>query len=138
MANFATEEDVRLRFQLNDETQVPPALVEACIAAAHEEIMLRLDPLFGVEPPQSALAVGETLLAVAHVFRALAGKDAADQRQLTIGGQHLDAGRRFDALIETAALTEEKAWYVLEPFMKRRPAVALADATGTVPVFGEA
>ena len=138
MAKFATEEDVRQRFQLNDETQVPPALVEVCIAAAHDEILLRLDPLFSVEPPQSALAVGETLLAGAHVFRALAGKDAADQRQLTIGGQHLEAGRRFDALIETAALTEEKAWYVLEPFLKPRPAIAPADTTDTVPVLGEA
>ncbi len=138
MANFATEEDVRLRFQLNDETQAPAALVEACITVAHEEIILRLDPLFSVEPPAGPLAVGEALLSGAHVFRALAGKDAADQRQLTIGGQRLDAGSRFDALIEMAALTEEKAWYVLEPFMKRRDAIAPAGTTDTVPVLGEA
>lgn len=138
MASFATEEDVRLRFQLNDETVAPPALIAACIASAHDEILPRLDPLFSVEPPQNALAVGETLLAGAHVFRALAGKDAADQRHLTIGGQRLEAGGRFDALMETAALTEKKAWYVLEPFMKRHDAVVLAEATATVPVLGEA
>jgi hypothetical protein len=138
MAKFATEEDVRLRFQLNDETLTPSALIEACITAAHEETLLRLDPLFSVEPPANALAVGEAMLSGAYMFRALAGKDAADQRQLTIGGQRLDAGSRFQALIDMAALTEERAWYVLEPFMKRRDAAVLAGTTDTVPVLGEA
>lgn len=137
MALFATEEDVRLRFQLNDTQVAPAALVLACIDAAHEELVRRLDPVFGVDPVQSAVVVGETLLAGAQVFRALAGKDAADQRQVTIGGQHLDAGRRFDALMATAKASEEKAWYVLEPYLKARPVTLPAAGTDTVAVLGE-
>lgn len=137
MATYATEDDVRLRFQLNDTTLAPQNLVLDCIDSAHEEVLRHLDPAYAVEPPASAVAVGETLLAGAHALRALAAKDAADQRQVTIGGQRLDAGRRFDALIEMAARTEEKAWYVLEPYVKARNAAAPAATTDTVPVLGE-
>lgn len=137
MASFATEADVRLKFQLDDATLVPSTLVVGSIDDAHEELLRFLDPQFDTTPAEEAVVMGETLLAGAHLFRTLAAKDAFDQKQATIGGQRLEAGKRFTALMAVAALTEDQAWYVLEPYIEARPSRVLAAVTDTVPVLGE-
>lgn len=137
MANFAGESDVRLRFQLGDTTLVPAALVEACLDDAHGEILRFLDPGVDVDPPEQGLVTGETLLAGAYLYRALAAKDAFHQRHVTIGGQRLEEGERFRALMAVAALTEKQAWFVLEPYVSARPVRVAIEATDTTPVIGE-
>lgn len=137
MANFATEADVRLRFQLNDAEAVSSALVNASIDDAHTELLRFLDPAFDAPSPEDALVMGETLLAGAYLFRSLASKQAYDEKQVAIGGQRIEAGKRFSALMAIGSLTEETAWYILEPYVEGRPCVALAGTTDTVAVLGE-
>lgn len=137
MPNFATESDVRLRFQLNDTVLVPADLVGACIDDAHEEIVRYLDAEFDVEPTEAGLATGETLLAGAYLYRGLAAKDAFQQKNVTIGGQRIEDGERFRALMAIAALTEKQAWFVLEPYLTSLPARLVLDCSDTTPVLGE-
>jgi hypothetical protein len=137
MANFATEADVRLRFQLNDTAEVSSALVNASIDDAHTELLRFLDPVFDESPPEDALVMGETLLAGAYLYRSLASRQAFDEKQVAIGGQRIEAGKRFGALMVIASLTEDMAWYVLEPYVVDRPSVSPADVTDTVAVLGE-
>ncbi|HRK36589.1 MAG TPA: hypothetical protein PLJ47_18470, partial [Candidatus Hydrogenedentes bacterium] len=87
MPPFTRESNVRLRFQLNDALLVPADLIAACIGDAHAELERLLDPGVDVDPPEVSLISGETLLACAYLFRALASKDAFAQRNITIGGQ---------------------------------------------------
>ena len=137
MAVFATESDVRLKFQLNDTTLVPSALVTASIEDAHAELLRFLDPAFNTASPDAALVMGETLLAGAHLFRSLASKDAFDQKAVAVGTQRIEAGQRFGALMAMASLTEQNAWYILEPYVLARPSLAPAGVTETTPVLGE-
>ena len=137
MANFATEADVRLRFQLNDTAEVSSALVNASIDDAHTELLRFLDPVFDELSPEDALVMGETLLAGAYLYRSLASRQAFDEKQVAIGGQRIEAGKRFSALMAIASLTEETAWYILEPYVVDRPSVSPAGATDTVAVLGE-
>jgi hypothetical protein len=137
MSSFATEADVRLKFQLNDTTLAPSALITGSIEGAHAEILRFLDPAFNVLSPETALVMGETLLAGAHLFRSLASKDAFDQKQITVGGHRIDAGKRFSALMTLASLAEQNAWYTLEPYLLERPSRAFAEATDTTAVLGE-
>ncbi|MDZ4861559.1 MAG: hypothetical protein SGI88_21510, partial [Candidatus Hydrogenedentes bacterium] len=132
------EASVRLRFQLNDPTLVPADLIAACIEDAHAEVERFLDADTETDPPDEALVTGETLLAGAYVFRAIAAKDAFAQRNVTIGGQRLEAGERFRALTAVAALTEKQAWFLLEPYLTEQPARLILDSTPTTPVIGEA
>ena len=138
MAGFCTESDVRLRFQLNDTVLVTAELIDACIDDAHGEIERFLDETVDVDPPDAALVTGETLLAGAYLYRALAAKDAYQQKQVTIGGQRLEAGERFRALMAVAALTEKQAWFLLEPYLTAQPARLVIDSTDSMPVLGEA
>lgn len=138
MSAFCTESDVRLRFQLNDAALVSAELITACINDAHNEIKRILDPETEVDPPEQGLMTGETLLAGAYLYRALAAKDAFQQRHVTIGGQRLEEGERFRALLAVAALTEKQAWFVLEPYVTARPVRVVLDCTDTIPVLGEA
>jgi hypothetical protein len=137
MANFTTEALVREKFQLNDTTLVPSALVTKSIDDAHTELLRYLDPNANTSPPDAALVIGETLLAGAHLFRALASKDAFEQRWATVGGQHLEPGSRFSALLATAAAAAEQSWQVLEPYLAARPGRSLAGVTDTYPLLGE-
>ena len=137
MASFATEDGVRLKFQLNDSTLVSSDLVNASIDDAHTEILRYLNPVFDTETPESALVLGETALAGGHLFRSLASKDAFDQKQLTIGGQRIESGKRFGALTTLAALVEELAWRFLEPYLRDRSGGTAAGTTDSVPVLGE-
>jgi hypothetical protein len=136
MANLATETGVRTKFQLTDTERVPTSLITASIDDAHTELLRFLDPECDLETPASALIMGETLLAGANVFRALAGRDAFDQKQAAIGGQRIDAGKRFTALNAIADFAERQAWYLLEPYVLAVPARVLAAGTDTVAVLG--
>ena len=138
MANFAAESDVRLRFQLNDAALVTAELIGACIDDAHGEIERFLDPEVDVDPPEMGLVTGETLLAGAYLYRALSAKDAFQQRNVTIGGQRIEDGERFRALMAVAALTEKQAWFVLEPYLTSPPVRLVLDCTESTPVLGEA
>lgn len=137
MAAFTSESLVRLRFLLADTALAPPDLVSACIADAHEHVLRLLDPAFDTDPPAEGLVAGETLLAGAAVFRALAARDALDQRRVAMGGQRIEEGRRFDALRAVAADATADAWVALEPYLRARPARVHALATDTAPVLGE-
>jgi hypothetical protein len=137
MPAFCSESDVRLRFQLNDAVLVTAELIEACIDDAHLEIERFLDETVDVDPPDAALVTGETLLAGAYLYRSLAAKDAFQQKQVTIGGQRIEAGERFRALMAVAALTEKQAWFVLEPYLTAQPARLVIGCTDSTPVLGE-
>jgi hypothetical protein len=137
MANFTSEATVRLRFQLNDTTMVPMTLVENAIDDAHTELLRWIDPQFDVPSPEDGLIMGETLLAGAQVYRALASGEAFGQKRMTIGGQRIEESGRFETMTELADLTEEQAWFILEPYVVDRPAQTVADASDTTPVLGE-
>ncbi|MBI4556566.1 MAG: hypothetical protein HY706_03200 [Candidatus Hydrogenedentes bacterium] len=134
---FTTEQNVRDKFQLNDTTLVPSVLVNASITDAHTELLRFLDPLYNADPPEDAIVVGETLLATAHLFRSIAGKDAAEQKRVSIGSQRLEEGSRFAALMSVAALVEKQAWYLLEPYLLEVPPHTIASATDSQPILGE-
>ena len=137
MSSFAVEADVRLKFQLNDTTLVPSALITASIDSAHAEVLRFLDPTFNTASPAVELVHGETLLAGSYLLRSLASKDAFEQKQLAVGTQRIDAGKRFGALTAMASLAEQNAWYVLEPYLADRPSEGPAKVTDTTPVLGE-
>ena len=137
MASFAEEEDVRSKFQLNDSTLVPSALVSASIDDAHAELLRVLDPMLVSGSPDANLVMVEVMLAGAHLLRSLASKDAFEQRQVVIGSQRIDAGKRFGALTAMASLAEQNAWYLLEPYLADRPSRAVLAATDTTAVLGE-
>ncbi len=137
MANFATEADVRLKFQVEDAAVFPTALVTGSIDDAHEEVLRRLDSGVDVQSPPVALVLGETLLAGAHLLRSLASRNATVRQEVTVGGQRIADGDRFASLMAMASRAEKQAWRTLEPFMAARPGLQLGSATDCVPVWGE-
>lgn len=137
MAIFTSESAVREKFQLTDTTLVPATLVTTSIDDAHEVVLRFLDPVYDVPSPDTALVLGETLLAGAHLLRSLASSEAFTQKRLTVGGQRTDVARRFEALTDAAGTAEDQAWHVLEPFVLGRPARVVADVTDTTPIVEE-
>jgi len=137
MSSFATEDDVRLKFQLSDTVLVPSAFVSASIDDAHAELLRVLDPSHVSESPDASLVMGEVMLAGAHLLRSLASRDAFEQKQVVIGNQRIDAGKRFGALTAMASLAEQNAWYLLEAYLVDRPARPPLSATDTTAVLGE-
>ena len=137
MANFSSESEVRLKFQLADTVLVQADVINAAIDDAHRNVLRELDPEVDPETPEAGLIAGETLLAGAYLFRSLAAQDAFAQKHVTLGGQRIEDGDRFRALTAMAALTEKQAWYLLEPYLRDAPARIPADATGSMPVLGE-
>ncbi|HNV20319.1 MAG TPA: hypothetical protein PKM22_01640 [Candidatus Hydrogenedentes bacterium] len=136
MPSFTTESMVRLRFQLQDTASVPADLVEAAIDDAHAELLARLGPAYADPPWPQALVLGETLLAGANVYRALAAKDAHDQKHVVVGGQRVEGGQRFGALTAVARTTRAAAWRLLAPFLRDHPPHAPAAITDSIPVLG--
>jgi len=136
MPPFATEDDIRLRFQLNDTTLAPQDFIGQCIEDAHGQVLLRLSE--GIDPmdPPDALVYGETLLAAAVVFRALAAREAAAMRNVKIGEQSVNTERRFSSRMQYADELERHAWGVLEEFLAPRPPNNPLQTTATVPVLG--
>ena len=137
MANFSTETEVREKFQLMDTTLVPSSLVTRGLDDAHTQILRHLDPEFDVPSPESAVVMGETLLAGSNVLRSLASGDAYQQKTLNLSGHSVNSGDRFRDLSFAADVAEEQAWYVLEPYVLGKPAPRVADVTETVPVLEE-
>lgn len=137
MPPFTTEDAVRLKLQFSDTAAVSSALVAQSIADAHVTVLRALAPDAPVEPPAEGLVLGETLLAGAHLCRSLAAHDAATQKRLTIGGQRIEEGKRFDTLSALADTFESQAWDALEPFIAPPRDHPPAQTTATVPVLGE-
>ena len=137
MANFATEQDVRDKFQLTDTTLVPAALVDGSIDDAHVEVLRRLDPVYDVPSPEEGVVLGETLLAGAHLVRTLASRSAFESKHLSVGGRRIQPGNRVEALTGIGESAELRAWEVLEPFLLPRAGRTVAEVTTTTPVLGE-
>ena len=134
---FATEHDVRLRFQFTDAAAVPADLIEAAVEAAHERLMQRLLPGCAADPP-AAVLLGETLLAGAEVLRSLAAREAAARANVRIGGQQVSAPGRFADLMLMADAATDAAWHVLADCLLPFPAQRVLAPTASVPVLGEA
>jgi len=137
MANFTTESEVRMKFQLINTTQVPSDLVAAGIDDAHTELLRFLDPDVDTGSPEDALILGETLLAGAHVLRSLASSDAVQQKHLVVGGQRIEEGNRFQSLMAMAEQASRLAWEALEPYLLAGPPRYVGAVTDTTPVLGE-
>jgi len=133
---FTTETQVRLKTQIDGDSLATPELVDDCIAEAHTLVLARLAPETPTGPPPALLVLGETLLAAALLLRALASRDAVLQKQITLGGQRIDAGKRFAALQALAFKNEARAWRTLAPFLKPRPPASPLALTQTKPVLG--
>jgi hypothetical protein len=138
MAAFTTETAVREKFQATDAALVTPAAIEAAIEDAHTEVLARLDPMHDTAPAAEGLVLGETMLAGAHLLRALAAGDAVAQRAVSIGGQRVEGGARFAALMTMAAQTERHAWEQLAPFLIDVPRRGIVRTTDTQPILGTA
>ncbi len=134
---YTNEAAVREHFHAHDTALVPSTLVLTAIDDAHTQILHALDPAHDTDPPADGLALGETLLAGAVLLRALASGDAVAQQHIAIGGQRLEEGDRFAALMAAAAHTEKRAWETLAPLMTAVPPRAILRATDSVPVLGE-
>lgn len=133
---FTTESAVREKFQLNDTTAAPAALLSRSIDDAHTQILSALDPGTDTELPPAGLIQGETLLAGVLLLRSLASANAADHVVVTIGGQRVERGQRFAALIALSDQTEREAWALLSPYLLgARTEVMLMSATS--PVLGD-
>lgn len=137
MAAFTTEAAVRLKFQAADASIAPADLINESIDHAHELILRRLDPQYDTTPAPDGVILGETLLAGARMLRSIASKDALDQRSMTIGGQRIEAGRRFSTLMAMASEADTAGWEALEPFLLELKPRNAVEATDTTPVLGE-
>lgn len=137
MAVFTTEDAVRLKFQMNDAAWTPTPLVLASIAEAHEAILRRLDPEVSLGAPAEGLVLGETLLAGSCLLRSMASKDAALQKEVTVGGQRVETAKRFASLMALSVKTEELAWAALGPYLRDIPGSCPGSVTGTGTVLGE-
>lgn len=137
MADFTTADKVRMKFQLDDTTLVPDALIDASIDDAHFELLRFLDAEVDVDTPEEALIMGETLLAGVHLYRSLASKDAFKQKHSTVGSQRIEEGRRFASLMMVASTVEEQAWYILEPYLAEVPYRYVLSTTDSLPILGE-
>lgn len=134
---FATEEDVRLTFQLTDTDAAPPELVIAAIVSAHELLLQRLMPGHAADPPGTVVQ-GEVLLAGAALLRSLAAKDAATQVTITVGGQRVDTAGRFSDLMTMAEASEDTAWHLLAAYLLPFNAHTVLRPSATTPVLGDA
>ncbi len=136
MAEFATEAGVRLQAQVEDVSVAGAALVAACIAEAHERVLVDLRDGVDVESPEAALVQGETLLASAVLLRALASRDAVDQVELQIGGQRIDAGQKFASLMSMARRFEKEAGVLLGRYGVLAVAAPPGEVSATTAVLG--
>lgn len=136
MAVFAIEADVRLAAQIEDTAIASNALIEACIAEAHEAVLADLEDTVDQENPPDALVQGETLLAVSVLLRALASRDAVEQVELQIGGQRIGAGQRFASLMTVARQFEKEAARALGAFAIRPAAMPPGELSATTEVLG--
>lgn len=137
MATFATESDVREKFQLTDTNTVSSALVVRGLNDANTDILRVLDDDVDTVTPEAGLIMGEALLAGAYVLRSLASGDAFSQKNLSLGTARVAGGDRFGDMSKAAEVAESQAWYVLEPYVSEMPEKPVASVTDTQPVLGE-
>ena len=137
MAYFCTAEQVRFKCQTTDATEVPTALIDDCIAEVHGQILMRLNPMLDLESPPEALETGEALLAGACLMRRLAAKNATTKATVVVGGQRLELGKQFEALLSMWKGLEEEAWQILAPYLNGIPRRSVGITTDSVPVLGE-
>ncbi len=135
MPTFATEDDVRLKFQLS-ENAASSELVADGLLQAHLCVLVRLDPAANTELEAERLRDGEALLAGALVLRALASGWATERRNVSLAGQRLDTGARGPALCEAAASAEYRGWERLAPVLLRLPAPLPSLTTDPMPLLG--
>lgn len=136
MAGFTTAEAVRLRFHLHDTGLAPEALVAQAIDEAHARVLARIDPAVDTADPPAAVILGETLIAGGRVLESLAYKSANGQRVVLVGGQRVDPGQEFAALLAAADRAERHGWETLGPHLWPIAPGAPATATPTIPVLG--
>ncbi len=136
MTPFATEDDVRLKFQLS-ESAAPSGLIADCLLQAHLCVLVRLDPAVDTELEDDRLRDGEALLAGALALRALAAGQAVERRNVSLAGQRIDTGARGPALCEAAASAEYRGWERLAPALLTPPAPLPALVTDPMPVAGD-
>lgn len=136
MPPYASESDVRLRFQLTDEARTPSALIAACLDEAHD-IVTRFLGAVAPDAPPTPVVLAETLFAGAAVFRALEAASAQEHSRITIGDQTIDDASMRRRLAEVARTAVEWAWSLLEPYGPQTPARVPGDATATQPLLGE-
>ena len=132
---FATENDVRLKFQLTDTTAVSAELITEALGSAHERLLQRLMPGYAAAPPPTVVE-GESLLAGAEVMRSLAAKEAATQARVTVGGQQVNTTGRFSDLMTIAEAADDTAWHLLEAYLLPFNARAVLRPSATTPVLG--
>ena len=117
MAAFTTEEMLRVKFQLDNLTEVTTELVAASIEHAHSIVIERLREECLEEPPD-AVIVAETLLAGAALLRSLSTRLALDRREVRLAGHQMETGKRFPALLAVATAAEEEALHLLTPWLR--------------------
>ena len=137
MANFTNETNVRLKTQLTDTGRVPTTLVESNIDDAHNAILRRLDAQYDVEPPDTGLVRGETLLAGAYLLRSVASGASFSARDLRLGDRYIEESSRHTAMLRMADAVEKEAWEVLAPFLVEIPGGFQADVTPSKDILGE-
>ena len=137
MAVFTTEIAVREKFQVTDVDKVASSLVTEAMEDAHLEVLRHLEAAYNVDPAADAVVLGETLLSGAHLFRSLAAGEAFQQRDVSVGGQRIQAGRRHASLLSTAAQAEEAAWKMLGPYLVTQPMGTVLAVSDSVAILGE-
>lgn len=135
MAAFTSEARVRLVTQVGDTTIATAELVARCIDDAHTLVLAQLDSAVDTGDPDEGLALGETQLAGAHLLRSLAGRAAAQGRSVRVGGQQLETGKQFGALLRLADEIETAAWDTLSPYLMARAVSGSALVTESRPVW---
>lgn len=137
MPAFTTESLVRSRFHLHDTVLVPSALVTESIDDAHVLLLRELRPDVDIQAPAPDLVIAETLLSGSRLLRSLAANDAAMQKRVTIGGQRIEEGTRYQALTDSADQSERDAWSIAAPFLSLRSTHAVVAVGDTAPLLGE-
>ena len=137
MAAWATEAGVRLQLQVEDVSVLSAELIAACIGEAHETVLAQLDSAVDLDAPPAAVVQGETLLAGACAMRALATRDAVEQVELQVGGQRIDSGQRFAALMSMARRFDKEGMALLAPHGEIPDVQTPGTCTPTVPVLGD-
>ncbi len=137
MTPFTTVEQVRGKFDLPGEDDLPDAPIEQSIADAHRDVMALIAGAHASPPVDEAIILAETYLAGAHLFRTLAAREAFDQQRVAIGRQRVEEGARFRSLLAIAAAAEAEGWRWLAPFAEAWSSRKLARPTDSKPVLGE-
>ena len=117
---YTDETRVREHSGLGDATAVPAELVARAIEDAHETVLRDLDPVW-LGSGDAVLALAETEIATAFLFRSLAGRAAGLGRELRT--MHLRTGEvaRAPVLLRLAEDEEARGRGRLGPYLEASP-----------------